>query len=361
MSRIELVAITKYFGKRKVLNNVSFSVNDGEFFCITGKLGSGKTTILRIIAGLEKPSSGEVRKDGENISELDPSERGVSMFFENLALYPTKNGFENIAFPLRVRRLPEQEIRKRVYEIAKFLNITHLLDRLPRTYSGGEAQRVALARAIIRDADIFLLDEPLSNLDALLRIQARTEFKRLQKELSKTFVYTTHDPIEAIAIGERIAVLKEGEILQVGTPHEIYNRPFNKDVAEFVGNPMINLFDCTVSRNEDRILLKANDLSIDSTQLYEILKHYIGDEVVVGVRPEHVYIKEPQTGQPLFDVKAAEFIGDKFVIYVGMGDDFTLRATRSKDYDISLGGKVSVEINAERVLIFDKRSGKLIN
>lgn len=361
MSRLEVRGLTKFFGKNKVLDDVSFTVNDREFFCITGKLGAGKTTILRIVAGLEKPTSGDVLKDGYSIKDLDPSERGVSMFFENLALYPNKSGFENIAFPLRVRRLPENEIRKRVYDTAKLLTISHLLDREPRTYSGGEAQRVALARTIVRDADIYLLDEPLSNLDALLRIQARAEFKRLQRELSKTFVYTTHDPIEAIAIGERVAVLKDGRIHQIDTPDIIYNKPSNKDVAEFVGNPMINTLVCELTALNNKLVLRGEGVTIDVTHLSEILSGSVGRELIVGIRPEHVYLSSHRPADLIAEVRGSEFIGDKYVIYLGLDKGLVLRATQTIEHTYSVGDRVPVSLDNRKLLIFDRQSGRLIN
>lgn len=361
MSRLEVRNLTKYYGKKKVLDDVSFEVRDKELFCLTGRLGSGKTTTLRLIAGLERVSSGEILKDGELINDMDPKDRNISMFFENLALYPNKNGFENIAFNLRIRRIPENEVKKRVYEIAKLLNITHLLDREPRTYSGGEAQRVALARAIVRDADIYLLDEPLSNLDALLRIQARAEFRRLQKDLAKTFVYTTHDPIEALAVGDRVGVMRDGRILQIGASEEMYERPINQYVAQFIGNPPINFVECALTERDGGLYLESEGIRINVSRLEAILRDYLNKQLIAGIRPENIRIYR-QGGREGYsaEVQTTEFVGDKFVVYLKRNDEEPLRALIDVSVSYNIGEKVLFTIDEDKILLFDKSTGKLI-
>jgi ABC-type sugar transport system ATPase subunit len=360
MEKLRLENIRKVFGAKEVLCDVSFSVFDKEFFCIAGRPGAGKTTLLRIIAGLEAPTSGQVYIDGRLVNDVDPSERRVSMFFENLALYPNKTGFENIAFPLRIRKYPETEIRKRVLEIARLLNIEHLLDRFPRTYSGGEAQRVALARTLIRDAEIYLLDEPLSNIDALLRVQARTEFKKLQKEIGKTFIYATHDPIEALALGDRICVIHEGKVLQIDTPEVIYNNPKDINVALFVGNPPMNLIPSYVMQENDKIYLKCEKLSIDITRLKPLIENYIGKTILIGIRPEHIKVSKQSVGNAI-EVKllSIEYLGDRFVLYFEL-DDVMLRALGEIGEKYSIGETIWVKFNEEKIHLIDKQTGSVL-
>jgi ABC-type sugar transport system ATPase subunit len=360
MEKLRLENIRKVFGAKEVLCDVSFSVFDKEFFCITGRPGAGKTTLLRIIAGLEAPTSGQVYIDGRLVNDVDPSERRVSMFFENLALYPNKTGFENIAFPLRIRKYPETEIRKRVLEIARLLNIEHLLDRFPKTYSGGEAQRVALARTLIRDAEIYLLDEPLSNIDALLRVQARTEFKKLQKEIGKTFIYATHDPIEALALGDRICVIHEGKVLQIDTPEVIYNNPKDINVALFVGNPPMNLISSYVMQENDKIYLKCEKLSIDITRLKPLIENYIGKTILIGIRPEHIKVSKQSVGNAI-EVKllSIEYLGDRFVLYFEL-DDVMLRALGEIGEKYSIGETIWVKFNEEKIHLIDKQTGSVL-
>ena len=360
MEKLRLENITKFFGKRKVLYDVSFSVLNKEFFCITGRPGAGKTTLLRIIAGLEKQTSGDVYIDGRLVNDVDPSERGVSMFFENLALYPNKTAFENIAFPLRVRKYPENEIRKRVLEIARLLNIEYLLDRFPRTFSGGEAQRVALARTLIRDAEIYLLDEPLSNIDALLRIQARTEFKRLQKDLGKTFIYSTHDPIEALALGDRVCVMHEGKILQVDRPEIIYDHPKNKYVATFVGNPPMNILPCYISQEDEKLYLKHERFTLDVTRFKPIIQEYVGKRLLLGIRPEHIEPSKEKIENSI-EVKliSVEYLGDRAVLYFEL-DDVLLRVLGKIGETYPVGEKLWVKFNEEKMHLIDESSGKVL-
>jgi len=360
MEKLRLENIRKVFGTKEVLHDVSFSVFDKEFFCITGRPGAGKTTLLRIIAGLETPTNGQIYIDGKLVNNVDPSERKVSMFFENLALYPNKTGFENIAFPLRIRKYPEDEIKKRVLEIARLLNIEYLLDRFPRTYSGGEAQRVALARTLIRDAEIYLLDEPLSNIDALLRIQTRTEFKKLQKELGKTFIYATHDPIEALALGNRICIMHEGKALQIDTPEVIYNHPKDIHVALFVGNPPMNLIPSHVVKKKDRFYLECEKLSIDVTQLRPLIENYEGKTILIGIRPEYIKVSK-QSIENAVEAKllSIEYLGDRFVLYFEL-DGVMLRTLGEVGERYSIGETIWVKFNEEKIHLIDKQTGSVL-
>src|SRR5581483_1109376 len=245
MSNVSLDHITKKFRTVTALDDVSFRVNDGEFFVLLGPTGAGKTTTLRVIAGLEKQNQGSVSFDGESVDALTPADRDVAFVFQQYSLYPTMSVYDNLAFPLRspIRKTPEAEIKTKVRAAAEILRIEHLLDRKTARLSGGEMQRVSIGRAIVRAPRVFLMDEPLSNLDAKLRESLRVELKHLQKTLGKTIIYVTHDQIEALTMADRIAVLNEGKIVQDGTPDDIYDRPATTFVAQLVGTPRINLFE----------------------------------------------------------------------------------------------------------------------
>jgi len=360
MEKLRLEGISKYFGKKMVLQDIDLAVYDKEFFCITGRPGAGKTTLLRIIAGLDSPTCGNIYINGQLVNDVDPADRKVSMFFENLALYPNMTGFENIAFPLKVRKYPENEIRRRVLEIARLLNIEHLLDRLPKTFSGGEAQRVALARTLIRDAEIYLLDEPLSNIDALLRIQARTEFKRLQKDLGKTFIYSTQDPIEALALGDRVAVMHEGKILQLDKPEILYDHPKNKYVATFIGNPPMNIIPCHIVEEGGKIYLKHERFSIDLSKLKSIIQDYIGKNISMGIRPEDIGVSKREIEDSIeVEIVSMEYLGDKIVLYFDL-NDVLVRAMGRAGEIYAVGEKLWVRFNEERIHLIDDKSGEVI-
>jgi multiple sugar transport system ATP-binding protein len=249
--------LTKFYGDGRAVNAINLEVREGEFLVIVGPSGCGKTTTLRMIAGLETVSSGEILIDGQVVNRVEPRHRDIAMVFQNYALYPHKNVFDNIAYPLQLRRVPKTEIQRRVEETAKMLGIEPLLARKIRQLSGGERQRVALGRAIVRQPRLFLMDEPLSNLDAQLRIQMRREIIRLQRQLQITTVYVTHDQVEAMTMGDRIVVMRGGDVLQVGDPTTIYNAPANQFVARFIGSPPMNLFDGTLTTHEGELTLET--------------------------------------------------------------------------------------------------------
>ncbi|RLE52516.1 MAG: glycerol-3-phosphate ABC transporter ATP-binding protein, partial [Candidatus Methanomethylicota archaeon] len=240
MVKIHLEHVTKVFGEVVAVDDVTLTIREKEFMVLLGPSGCGKTTTLRIIAGLEEPTKGEVYIDDQPVTYLPPKDRDIAMVFQNYALYPHMKVYDNIAFPLKLRKYPKEEIDKMVKEVAEMLHIEDLLDRMPKQLSGGEQQRVALARALIRRPKAFLLDEPLSNLDAKLRVVMRAELKRLQKELGVTTVYVTHDQAEAMTMADRIAVMKDGKVLQVGSPADVFNKPVNLFVAGFIGSPPMN-------------------------------------------------------------------------------------------------------------------------
>ncbi|AAD35506.1 sugar ABC transporter ATP-binding protein [Thermotoga maritima MSB8] len=287
MPSIRVVNLKKYFGKVKAVDGVSFEVKDGEFVALLGPSGCGKTTTLLMLAGIYKPTSGEIYFDDVLVNDIPPKYREVGMVFQNYALYPHMTVFENIAFPLRARRISKDEVEKRVVEIARKLLIDNLLDRKPTQLSGGQQQRVALARALVKQPKVLLFDEPLSNLDANLRMIMRAEIKHLQQELGITSVYVTHDQAEAMTMASRIAVFNQGKLVQYGTPDEVYDSPKNMFVASFIGNPPTNfLRDFSVSVENKQTILKRDDVIIKLPEPVDVkLK-----EVVVGIRPEHCRI-----------------------------------------------------------------------
>lgn len=286
MCGLELRRITKRFGDIEVLRDLNLTVNDGELLVLLGPSGSGKTTVLRIIAGLERPTSGSIYIDGRDVTPLSPRDRDVAMVFQNYALYPHMTVFENIALPLRARGIEKDKIDRKVTETAELLRIKHILDKKPSEISGGEQQRVAVGRAIVRNPKVFLFDEPLSNLDAKLRVTTRGFLKRLQKELQVTTVYVTHDQSEAMTMADRVAVIDAGRIMQVGSPTELYNRPANTFVAGFIGSPPMNFI-----KGE---IVSDSKVYFVSGKIRVLIDAYRAKEkfVTLGVRPEDVIISE---------------------------------------------------------------------
>jgi multiple sugar transport system ATP-binding protein len=297
MARVVLEHLTKVFSGQKgenvrAVEDVNLTVEDKELVVLVGPSGCGKTTTLRLIAGLEDATSGSVSIDGQAMNGVAPKERDVAMVFQNHALYPHMTGYENMAFGLKLRRLPRPEIQKRVKEAAELLDLSDCLDRLPQALSGGERQRVALGRAIVRRPKVFLFDEPLSNLDAPMRGQMRAEIARLHSRLGATMIYVTHDQIEAMTLGQRIAVMNEGVIQQVGGPMEVYEHPANRFVAGFIGSPPMNFFNGTLVENGNGLCFQAEggepSLKLQTSNSKLQLRHYVGKRVVLGLRPESI-------------------------------------------------------------------------
>jgi multiple sugar transport system ATP-binding protein len=275
----------------RAVSDLNVEIEDGEFMILVGPSGCGKTTALRMAAGLEEVTDGEIRIDGEVVNTLESRKRDIAMVFQSYALYPHMTVFENMAFPLRCRRLPKQEVRERVERTAAMLGLKEQLRRRPRTLSGGQRQRVAMGRAIVRQPKLFLMDEPLSNLDAKLRVQMRADIARLQHELEVTTVYVTHDQVEAMTMGDRIAVLRKGVLQQIGPPQELYDRPANLFVGTFIGSPAMNLFRAAIDRNCDGLAARIDGQHValaNGSASPAALASYVGREVAVGVRPEHL-------------------------------------------------------------------------
>ena len=294
MARVRLNNLTKHFGDVVAVDDVTLDIADREFLTLLGPSGCGKTTLLNMIAGLESPTAGEVWFDDRNVTAVPPERRDIAMVFQTYALYPHMRVFDNVAFGLKMRGVPADERERLVHAAAKTMEIEHLLDRKPRALSGGQRQRVALARAIVRDPGVFLLDEPLSNLDAQLRVVMRTELKRLHGELEMTFVYVTHDQAESLILSDRIVVMREGKIQQIGTPESIYDSPANTFVAGFVGSPPINLLRGTLEQTSGgdwRVVGEGFSCGVASSMI-ERMRQSAGREVFLGVRAEDIGIGE---------------------------------------------------------------------
>jgi len=365
MASIRLEDIKKRFGKTTALNDLNLHVNDGEFFCILGPPGAGKTTTLRTIIGLESPDEGAVYINEERVNEVHPSRRDIAMIFQNLALYPDKTVFDNIASPLRRLRLQEQEIQSKVTEVSKQLKIDWLLDKTPAQLSGGERQRVAIGRAIVRQPRAYLMDEPLSNLDALLRIEMRLSLKELQTNLKETFVYATHDQAEALSMADRIAILDRGVLQQLGSPEEVYKYPENKLVATVLGNPSMNLLDCTIKENKGKIVLahEAFSLSAEKKVLHAAFKHSPKAEtgVTLGIRPEDVTIcsDKPKRASVDAEIYVTEPLGNKTIVDIKIGSDVIKVIDRSS-FKGDPGQKVWLQMREAKFHLFDKKTSQCI-
>ncbi len=290
MASITFDHVNKIFGDVHVLKDLDIDIPDQEFLVLVGPSGCGKSTALRCLAGLEEISSGQIQIGNRVVNNVPPKDRDIAMVFQSYALYPHMSVFDNMAFGLKLRKVPKPEIRKRVEEAAQMLSIEHLLDRKPRQLSGGQRQRVALGRAIVRDPAVFLMDEPLSNLDAKLRVQTRAEINKLHQKLKTTFIYVTHDQTEAMTMGSRIAVMRDGILQQIDTPQTLYDHPVNKFVAGFIGSPSMNFIRGTLQRGDGQLVFDANGFSVPiPASRMQMVDSHIGKAVDLGIRPEDIH------------------------------------------------------------------------
>jgi multiple sugar transport system ATP-binding protein len=344
MSNVELRNVTKRFGGVTALNDVSFDVKDGEFFILLGPTGAGKTTSLRVIAGLEKQEGGSVLFDGEPVDGYEPADRDVALVFQQYSLYPTMSVYDNLAFPLRspIRRTPEDQIKKKIEEVAEVLHINHLLSRKTGHLSGGEMQRVSIGRAIVREPRIFLMDEPLSNLDAKLRESLRVELQHLQKTQGSTTLFVTHDQIEALTMADRIAVLNRGQIIQIGTPEDIYDRPATTFVAQLVGSPRINLL--KTNREDGTLYIQDSDLHLPMPAEYDLPA-----QVLMGIRPEDIVL-DPQ-GRFVGEIILTEPLGVQTVLHIRSGQQ-TLLSLIPGMTSLRIGDEAHFNIRSEQVHCF---------
>lgn len=368
MSEIALRNVCKQFDSEHYgVKDFNLDIHDKEFVIFVGPSGCGKSTTLRIIAGLEEITDGELWIDGELSNYLEPKERGMSMVFQNYALYPNMTVYGNMAYALKIRKLPKDEIDRKVHEVAKILEIEQLLDRRPAALSGGQKQRVAIGSAIIRKPKAFLMDEPLSNLDAKLRAQMRVELVKLHKQLDTTIIYVTHDQTEAMTLGTKIVVMKDGLIQQVGAPQSIYDNPVNLFVAGFLGSPSMNFFQCTVKAEENnRTALLLDDAKtvkkvyLDGTRGKQIADRYNGRHVILGIRPEDIYeldeAKKLGIENESVDVDEPvvnrEMLGAEVILYFDEQGK-TLAVRLSPENQTQVGEKVSLYFDMEKAHVFD--------
>jgi len=364
MSGLSLKHIYKvYPGNVTAVKDFNLEIEDKEFIVFVGPSGCGKSTTLRMIAGLEEISQGELMIGDRVVNDVAPKDRDIAMVFQNYALYPHMTVYDNMAFGLKLRKLPKAEIDKKVKEAAKVLDITHLLDRKPKALSGGQRQRVALGRAIVREPKVFLMDEPLSNLDAKLRVQMRTVIGMLHKRLQTTFVYVTHDQIEAMTMGTRIVVMKDGIVQQVDTPSNIYEHPTNIFVAGFIGSPQINFVEAKIVEKDGQILVAFGDDSIilpenKATLLKE--QGYVGKDVIFGIRPEDLdddpLFIEKHTGSMIeTNVELTELMGAETYLYLSKGKlNMTIRVSGTSK--LKTGDKITVALDESKIHIFDKET-----
>jgi len=357
---VRLENVTKKFGDTIAVNNVNLYVRDREFFVLLGPTGCGKSTILNMIAGLEPVTAGKIYFDDRPVNDVPPEKRDVAMVFQSFALYPMMNVFDNIAFPLRVRKYPKSEIQRRVREAAEMLRIAHLLKKKPHELSGGEKQRVALARAIVREPKVFLFDEPLSNIDAKLRVYMRAELIRLQKDLQTTTIFVTHDQLEAMTMGDRIAVMDAGRIMQVGEPLEVFRKPANLFVAGFIGTPPMNFFEGSLVIEGDKVKLDCGNFKLELDEKYSdiIRKTSHDSELVLGIRPHdlEIYKEKPVKSHFEAEVFAVEPVGTETIVNVKVGDN-VYKIITSPDFTARIAEKVYVDIDVDKIHLFEKKSG----
>jgi multiple sugar transport system ATP-binding protein len=357
MASLEISNLSKFFGRFQALHDINLSVADGEFLILLGPTGAGKTTSLRCVAGLEK-HEGTIHMDGQLINQQSPAERDVAFVFQSYALYPRKTVLENMAFPLEARRWSKSQIESRVREIAQILAIDSLLNRRPAELSGGQQQRVALGRAMVRQPRLFLMDEPLTNLDFVLRVEMRAELKRLQAELAATFFYVTNDQVEAMSMADRIAILNDGHLQQVDTPENIYDHPANLFVAGFVGSPRMNLLDCQFDETARMLVAEDWRLPLPAVQLEKLNGNAKGKSLVFGIRPEDIDLLPAVTAES--DLAAQVFVteplGDRTIVDMQIGKA-SVKVKAEPEFNASSGEGLALRFDPQRVHLFDKSTG----
>jgi len=358
MADVSLRNVDKSFGKIEVIHGISCDIEDGEFVVILGPSGCGKSTLLRLIAGLEIITAGEIAIDGKVVNKLEPADRDIAMVFQNYALYPHMSVYKNMAYGLKIRRMPKQEIDKRVRNAAKILELSDFLDRKPRQLSGGQRQRVAMGRCIVREPKVFLFDEPLSNLDAKLRVQMRLEIRKLHEDLKITSVYVTHDQVEAMTLGDRLIVMNNGYAAQVGSPLEVYERPATIFVAGFIGSPSMNFLDARLSADGHWVELSGSGrLPVQENAS----PHLGGQEVILGIRPEHFDRVEETACMMHLMVDHVEILGADTLIYGHFGEDRTSLTVRLPDvHHFQRNTALPLAVSAAKLHLFDKTNGHRI-
>ena len=365
MASVTYEHVTKLFGDVVAVNDLDIKIEDKEFLVLLGPSGCGKTTTLRLLAGLEEPTEGEIYIEERLVNDIPPKDRDIAMVFQSYALYPHMSVYDNMAFGLKLRKTPRTEIERRVKEAAAILGIEELLDRKPKQLSGGQRQRVAVGRAIVREPQVFLMDEPLSNLDAKLRVHARAELSKLHQRLETTFIYVTHDQVEAMTMATRIAIQKDGGLQQLDTPQALYDRPDNLFVAGFIGSPAMNFFDVILTSRDGEMYVKGEgfELSVPSDKR-DALADHLGKEIIFGIRPEDIHDCDftPALRSPC-DMKArvevTEPMGNEVFLYLVVGEgSFIARVdprTRA-----GVGDEIEVVVNMDNMHLFDPQTEKAI-
>jgi len=362
MVEVVLDSVSKHFGDVKAVDDVSLAIRHKEFMTFLGPSGSGKTTALRLIAGLETLTSGNIRIGDRVVNDLPPKDRDIAMVFQSYALYPHMSVFDNIAFPLKIRKVAKQEIEKTVKETAEMLGIGKFLKRKPKELSGGERQRVALGRAIVRKPLVFLMDEPLSNLDAKLRVYMRAELIRLQKKLATTLIYVTHDQVEAMTMSDRIAIMNYGKILQVEPPKGIYDKPVDTFVGGFIGTPPMNFIDCSFVEKDGTAILDAGTFTVDVSEFKDLIKEKAtGSELILGVRPEDISVeKERMLGEMIkSEIYVIEPLGSEIIINLKVGD-WIVKARGAPDFGANIGDTAWMTFDKNKMHIFDRKTQNTI-
>lgn len=367
MATIQLKNVfKKYENGFEAVKDFNLEIADKEFIIFVGPSGCGKSTTLRMIAGLEDITSGDLLIDGKRMNDVEPKDRDIAMVFQNYALYPHMTVAENMAFALKLKKTPKEEIKAKVDEAARILNLETLLDRKPAQLSGGQRQRVAMGRAIVRNPKVFLMDEPLSNLDAKLRVQMRTEISKLHQRLGNTIIYVTHDQTEAMTLGTRIVVMKDGVVQQCDTPKNLYNHPDNMFVAGFIGSPQMNFVECEVHETAGEVVLKysGNTLKVPADRAAALKKGgYINKKVIMGIRPENIHDKEHSLKEYndvlKVNVSVYELVGSEVYLYFEVGNA-NMIARVNPNTSARVGSDVELYVDAEAIHLFDKDTEKVI-
>jgi len=355
MAEIHLTRLRKTYGKIEAIKDLSLDIRDGEFLVLLGPSGCGKTTTLRAIAGLEMLDRGRILIGGRDVTLLPPGRRGIAMVFQSYAVFPHMRVYDNIVFGLRMRHVPEADQRRRAQEAADLLQIGHLFDRYPAQLSGGQRQRVAVARAIVMRPDVLLMDEPLSNLDALLRLHMRAELKRLHRELRATTVYVTHDQVEALSLGDRIAVMREGEIVQCASPGEIYDRPASRFVGGFIGSPPMNFLTGTVAHRNGAAHVDVGGASIPLPS-----GAAVAGEVTIGIRPEHIAVEFTPSAEAVpASVSVLEPIGSYQLLTAQVGAD-VIKVSVPPEFEADPGRRIWLRFDPRRVRLMDPQTGAAV-
>ena len=362
MAEILIKSLTKIYDKDVVaVKNINLKINNKDFLVLVGPSGCGKSTTLRMIAGLEEITEGEIYIDGKLINNISPKDRDIAMVFQNYALYPHMTVYKNISFGLKLRKYSKKEIEKRVDEVAEILEIKHLLKRKPRALSGGQKQRVALGRAIVRKPKVFLFDEPLSNLDAKLRVQMRTEIGKLHKRIGTTMVYVTHDQTEAMTMGNRIVILKDGEVQQIDSPIKLYNEPINKFVAGFIGSPNMNFLNGKIENKNSGLIFNSENIKLTVDKKHKSkLSKYVNKDVIFGIRPEELTM-EDATGKNIisFNVDIVEPLGNEILVYLNKKDQNIISRFVTKKLP-KINSQILIKFNMKNTHYFDLKSKKNI-